>query len=133
MSLLLEVVTPERLVLSQEVEEVVAPGEFGQFGVLPGHRPFFTTLTIGELMYRVDGRENYMAISGGFAEVLPDRVTVLADTAELAAEIDVERARRAKERAEERLKDLVPLDPEYPVVLAALKRALTRLKVAETV
>ena len=133
MSLLLEVVTPERLVLSQEVEEVVAPGEFGQFGVLPGHRPFFTTLTIGELMYRVDGRENYMAISGGFAEVLPDRVTVLADTAELAAEIDVERARWAKERAEERLKDLVPLDPEYPVVLAALKRALTRLKVAETV
>jgi len=130
-ALLLEVVTPERLVLSQEVEEVVAPGREGQFGVLPGHRPFFTILTIGELMYRVKGKEHYMALSGGFAEVLPDRVIVLAETAELASEIDVERAKKAKERAEERLKELVPMDPGYAAVVAALKRALTRLKVAE--
>lgn len=131
MALLLEVVTPERLVLSQEVEEVVAPGELGQFGVLPGHRPFFTSLAIGELVYRSGGEEHHIAVSGGFAEVLPDRVIILAETAELASEIDVERAQRAKKRAEERLKNLSPADPEYAVAQAALKRAVTRLKVAE--
>jgi len=128
--LLLEVVTPEKLLLSEEVEEVTAPGREGEFGVLPGHTPFFTLLKVGEVMYRSGGKENYLAVSGGFAEVLPERVTILAEAAELAHEIDVERAKRAKERAEERLKELAPLDVEYAQALSALERALTRLKVA---
>ena len=123
-------VTPERLLLSEEVEEVTAPGREGEFGVLPGHTPFFTLLKVGEVMYRSGGKENYLAVSGGFAEVLPERVTILAEAAELAHEIDVERAKRAKERAEERLKELAPLDVEYAQALSALERALTRLKVA---
>ncbi|RLA84833.1 MAG: F0F1 ATP synthase subunit epsilon [Deltaproteobacteria bacterium] len=131
MAILLEVVTPERLVLSEEVEEVTAPGYEGEFGVLPGHTPFLVLLRTGEVMYRINGHENWMAISGGVAEVLPERVIILAEAAELAREIDVERAQRAKNEAEEKLKGLSPLDPEYATAQAALERALTRLRVAE--
>jgi F-type H+-transporting ATPase subunit epsilon len=127
---LLEVVTPSRLVLSREVEEITAPGAEGEFGVLPGHTPFFTTLKIGEVMYRADKAQEHMAVTWGFVEVLADRVTILAEAAELSPEIDVERARRAKERAEKELKQLTPEDKEFYASMAALERAMNRLSVA---
>jgi F-type H+-transporting ATPase subunit epsilon len=127
---LLEVVTPLRLVLSREVEEITAPGAEGEFGVLSGHTPFFTTLKIGEVMYRADKAQQHMAVTWGFVEVLPERVTILAEAAELSPEIDVERARRAKERAEKELKQLTPEDKEFYASMAALERAMNRLSVA---
>jgi F-type H+-transporting ATPase subunit epsilon len=127
---LLEVVTPHRLVLSQEVEEMTAPGVEGEFGVLPGHIPFFTTLKVGELAYRAGKEEGHMAVAWGFAEVLSDRVTILAEAAELAPEIDVERAKRAKERAEKRLKQLSPEEKEFYSSMAALERAMNRIAVS---
>lgn len=127
---LMEVVTPYRLVLSQEVEEITAPGAEGEFGVLPGHTPFFTTLQIGEVMYRSGKEERHMAVTWGFVEVLPDRVTILAEAAELPPEIDQERAKRARERAEKRLKQLSPEEREYYYSVAALERAMNRLTVA---
>lgn len=127
---LLEVVSPQRLVLSQEVEEITAPGAEGEFGVLPGHTPFFTTLKIGEVMYRAGKEEKHMAVTWGFVEVLHDRVTILAEAAELPQEIDQERAKRAKERAEKRLKQFSPEDMEYYYSVAALERAMNRLSVA---
>jgi len=127
----LEVVTPERLVLSEEVDIVAAPGVLGEFGVLAGHIPFLSTLRPGEVRYTKEGKTRYLAVSQGFAEVQPDKVTILAETAELAREIDVDRAKRARERAEERLR-LVKADAlEYAQAEAALKRAVARLKVAE--
>jgi F-type H+-transporting ATPase subunit epsilon len=127
---LLEVVTPYRLVLSQEVEEMTAPGVKGEFGVLPGHTPFFTTLKIGEVMYRAGKEQGHMAVTWGFVEVLHDRVTILAEAAELSPEIDVERAKLAKERAEKSLKHLSSEDTEYYTCMAALERAMNRLSVA---
>ncbi|UCC66355.1 MAG: F0F1 ATP synthase subunit epsilon [Deltaproteobacteria bacterium] len=129
-SFLLEVVTPNRLVLSQEVEEITAPGVEGEFGVLPGHTPFFSNLKVGEVMYRPEKEQKYMAVTWGFVEVLPDRVTILADAAELEQEIDVERAQRAKDRAEERLKHLSPEDREFYSAMGALERAINRLTIA---
>lgn len=129
--ILLELVTPERLVLREWVDEIVAPGYEGEFGVLPGHTPYLVSLSVGRLSYR-KGKEIYnCAMSGGFAEVLQDRVIVLAETAEMASEIDVERARRAYERAEKRLKEITLDDEEYAHVLAAWKRALTRIELGE--
>jgi len=128
--ILLEVVTPEKKVLSEQVEIVVAPGEEGEFGVLPNHIPFLTKLKVGELRFKVGGATRHAAIMGGYAEVLPDRVTVLATAAEEATEIDVIRARAARERAERRLaeaKDRL----EFVRAQAALQRAIARLKVAE--
>jgi F-type H+-transporting ATPase subunit epsilon len=127
---LLEVVTPHRLVLSEKVVEMTAPGVEGEFGVLPGHTPFFTTLKVGELVYRAGKEEGHMAVTWGFAEVLADRVTILAEAAELAPEIDVERAKRARERAEKRLKQLSPEDREFYSSMGALERAMNRLTVA---
>jgi F-type H+-transporting ATPase subunit epsilon len=127
---LLEVVTPHRLVLSQEVEEMTAPGVEGEFGVLPGHTPFFTTLKVGELVYRTGKEEGHMAVTWGFVEVLSDRVTILAEAAELALEIDVERAKKARERAEKQLKQLSPEDKEFYSSMAALERAMNRLAVS---
>jgi F-type H+-transporting ATPase subunit epsilon len=127
---LLEVVSPYRLVLSQEVEELTAPGAEGEFGVLPGHTPFFTTLKIGEIMYRAGKEPRHMAVAWGFVEVLNDRVTILAEAAELSPEIDVERAKRAKERAEKNLKQVSSEDKEYYTFAAALERAMNRLTVA---
>jgi F-type H+-transporting ATPase subunit epsilon len=129
--MLLEVVTPERLLLSEEVEEVIAPGEFGQFGVLPGHRPFVATLSVGELCFRKGEREKSIAIGEGFAEVLPDRVTVLVEWAFFGEEIDPQEAKAQKEEAEKRLKELVPLDPQYEEVLRRLKEATVKLEVFE--
>jgi len=101
--LLLEVVTPDRLVLSTEADVVVCPGIEGQFGVLIGHIPFLSVLDIGEMYYRSANKTEYLAVAGGFAEVTGTKVTIVAEAAELGKEIDVERARRAMERAQRRL------------------------------
>lgn len=126
----LEVVTPDKMLLSEDVDIVVATGVEGEFGVLNNHIPFLTTLQEGELRYRVGNTLNYMAVSGGFAEVLPDRVSILAESAEIAREIDVDRAQKARERAEQRLAQAKAEDIDFIRTEAALKRALVRLKVA---
>ncbi|TRZ98991.1 MAG: F0F1 ATP synthase subunit epsilon [Deltaproteobacteria bacterium] len=123
----LELVTPERLVLSEEVDEVVAPGHEGEFGVLPGHTQFLATLNIGVMWYRKGSGINKLALGGGFAEVTHDRVVVMADTAERADEIDLERAQRARDRAEARLKELTMDDETHEKARAALNRALVRM------
>jgi F-type H+-transporting ATPase subunit epsilon len=123
----LELVTPERLLLSSEVDEVVAPGYEGEFGVLPGHTQFLSILNIGVLWYRKEGAVKKVALGGGFAEVTHDRMVVLADTAERSDEIDLERARRARERAEARLKELTTDDETHAKAEAALQRALVRM------
>lgn len=123
----LELVTPERLVLSEEVDEVVLPGYEGEFGVLPGHTQFLAILNIGMLWYRKGSAVTRIALGGGFAEVTHDRVVVMADTAERAEEIDVERAQRARDRAEARLKELSMDDETYIKAHAALQRALVRM------
>ena len=129
-----ELATPTRLVVSSEVDEVVAPGTEGYFGVLPGHAAFLTTLGAGELTYRHGREEQYLAVIGGFAEVSGERVIVLAEGAERPEEIDRERAERARKRAEQRLAGKSPTtaseEIDYTRALAALTRALTRLQVA---
>jgi F-type H+-transporting ATPase subunit epsilon len=130
--ILFEVVTPERQVLSVEVDEISAPGALGYFGVLPGHTPFLTTLGLGEVGYRIGNQWEYLAITWGYAEVLPNKVTILTQTAEMAEEIDLERAERAKRRAEERLHEWTTTGAEVDFERAstALQRALIRLQVA---
>ena len=125
-----ELATPNRLVVSEDVEEVVAPGLQGYFGVLPGHVPFLTSLQSGEVAYRVGRTEQYLAVSGGFAEVQGDRVTILAERAERPEEIDRERALRARQRAERRLQGKTQEEIDYTRALAAFSRALARLQVA---
>lgn len=126
----LELATPTRLLVSEEVDEVVAPGALGYFGVLPGHAPFLTTLGVGEVIYRQGGREHYLAVTGGFAEVGPERVIVLTETAERPEEIDVERARAALERADGRLAGRAREEIDYERALRARTRAATRIQVA---
>jgi F-type H+-transporting ATPase subunit epsilon len=131
-TLRLNVVTPSRSVVSEEITELVAPGSEGYFGVLPGHLPFLTTLKMGELTYWRGREEHHLAISRGYAEVRGDTVSILADAAERAEEIDVERAERARERAEARLREWAAGKEEIDAVRAeaALYRALARLEVA---
>jgi F-type H+-transporting ATPase subunit epsilon len=130
-TLRLEIVTVEGVVFSDDVSIVVAPGSEGQLGLLPHHAPLISELVPGELMVRKDGEEIYLAVSGGFIEVLSDKVTVLADSAERAEDIDIARAQEARKRAEERLKSLGQgVDPARAE--AALRRSIARLKVAET-
>jgi len=124
-------VTPARELLDLEVEEVYAPGVLGQFGVLPLHANFLTALEPGELRYRANGKDHYLAVSGGVCEVLDDVVTVLADAAEPAAEIDVARAREAEQRALARVDSVEPESPEGIEVRAALARAQNRIQVAQ--
>jgi len=126
---LLEIVTPQRLLLSEQVSEVMAPGTQGYFGVLPGHIPFVTNLTIGELTYRKGGEERHLAIIWGYAEVLPDRMIILAEEAQRPEEIDVARAEAARERALERLRKGEP-GTNLERADLALRRALVRLQVA---
>jgi F-type H+-transporting ATPase subunit epsilon len=126
----LEIVTPARLLISEDVEEVTIPGSEGYLGVLPGHLPLLTTLGVGVLSYKASGRKYEMAVSGGFAEVLGDRVIVLAETVERPDEIDVERAREAKQKAEKLLMSKEQIDVE--AAMASLLKATTRLKVAES-
>ncbi|MGD0399939.1 MAG: F0F1 ATP synthase subunit epsilon [Syntrophobacteraceae bacterium] len=128
--ILLEIVTPERKVLSEMVDIVVAPGELGEFGVLPGHIPFLCKLKVGELRYRVGAAYLHVAIMGGYAEVLNNQVTILAPAAEAAVEIDVIRARAARERAERRIAE-VREKFDFARAQAALQRAMARLKVSE--
>ena len=128
--ILLEVVTPEKLLLSQQVDEVIAPGSEGEFGVLPGHCHFLTTLRIGELRYRVGDLTNHMAVLWGYAEVTPTKVTILAEIAEKAEDIDVERAQAAFEKAEQRLK-VGGLPSEVKEAEISLEKARLRKKIAE--
>jgi F-type H+-transporting ATPase subunit epsilon len=132
-SLKLDIVTAERVVYSEDVDAVIAPGVEGQLGILPHHAPLMTMLQAGELVARKGGQEEIMAISGGFLEVRPDRVIVLADQAERAEEIDMARAEAAKKRAEERLRDRKVAGLDESRAEAALRRALTRLSVAEKI
>jgi F-type H+-transporting ATPase subunit epsilon len=127
----LEVVTPDRLVLSESVDIVMAIGSLGEFGILPNHVPFLTPLMAGELRYRKDNKLDYLVVTGGFAEVSQNKVTVLAEAAERAREIDLDRAKRAKERAEKRMALAKSEAVDYIRAEAALRRALLRLKVAE--
>ena len=125
----LEIVTPDRALIRAEVDEIQVPGSEGYLGILPGHTPLLSTLTVGELWYRIGATTHHLAIAGGFVEVLPDRVTILADIAERAEEIDVARAQAAKKRAEERLaRPAVDMDVERARI--ALLRSLIRLQVA---
>jgi len=128
--LLLEVVTPDRLVLSTEADVVVCPGVEGQFGVLVGHIPFLSALDIGEMYYRKGGQTEYLAVSGGFAEVTGEKVTIVAESAEKGREIDVERAKRAQERAEKRLAAAKTEEIDWARAEAAMRRSLMRVKVA---
>jgi F-type H+-transporting ATPase subunit epsilon len=127
--LTLEVVTPERLLVSEQVDEVQLPGSEGYFGVLPGHTPLLATLQVGELWYRRGPEKHYLAVAFGFAEVLPDRVTVLAQLAERPEDIDVPRAEAARKRAEERItRPQAEIDFERARI--ALMKSLIRLQVA---
>jgi F-type H+-transporting ATPase subunit epsilon len=127
----LEVVTPDRLVFSEAVDIVMAIGSLGEFGILANHVPFLSPLLAGELRYRKDNQLDYMVVTGGFVEVSQNKVTVLAEAAERAREIDLDRAKRAKERAEKRLALAKSEAIDYIRAEAALRRALLRLKVAE--
>ncbi len=126
----LEIVTAERMVYSDEVSAVVAWGVEGQLGILPHHAPLMTMLQPGDLLIRKDKEEEYFAISGGFLEVRPDKVIILADACERADEINIARAEEAKRRAQETMK-AAPLSVEAAAAEAALRRSLARLKVAE--
>jgi len=126
----LELVTPYRHVLSQEVDEVTAPGTLGEFGVLPGHTPLLTTLKIGELTYKQGQEVFHVAVNWGYVEVEDDVVTVLVTTAEPADQIDLARAQAALGRAQEALKKLSPEDKDFKVMETALERALIRVQVA---
>jgi F-type H+-transporting ATPase subunit epsilon len=126
----LRLVTPSRLLLDEEVDEVTAPGVLGEFGVLPNHIAFLTLLAPGELSYKRGAERTRLAIGGGYAEVLDNVMTVLADAAEFAGEIDVGRAERAKQQAEKKIAALGPEDKQFAACEAALKRALVRLEVA---
>jgi len=129
--ILLDIVTAERMVYSDNVDMVIAPGFEGQLGILPHHTPLMTILLPGELRVKKGDEEVSLAISGGFLEVRPDRVVVLADSAERAEEIDVERAEEARKRARERLSQELELGIDGARAEAALRRSLARLRVAE--
>ena len=131
MSIQLEIVTPERLAFSDEVDSVVLPGSEGELGVLPHHAPLVSTLGIGELRIRKGGNEELFAIAGGFLQVRPDKVVVMAETADLAAEIDLEKARQAREEAERALETGYQEGADLAAARAALQQALLRIRVAE--
>jgi F-type H+-transporting ATPase subunit epsilon len=125
----LEIVTPEKLVVKDQAEEMQIPGKNGYLGILPGHAPLITELAVGQISYRNGSETHYLCVAWGFAEVLPDKVTILAETAERGEDVDCQRAQKAKERAEQRL---ASNDPQVDVPRAqnALARANTRLEAA---
>jgi F-type H+-transporting ATPase subunit epsilon len=129
-TILLEVVTPEHLLLSRQVDEVIAPGSEGEFGVLPGHAPFITTLRIGELRYKIGETWSYMSVLWGYAEVNPSKVTVLAEIAEKAEDIDVERATQKVAEAEQRLQ-VGGLPSDLKEAQISLEKARLRKRIAE--
>jgi F-type H+-transporting ATPase subunit epsilon len=129
----LEVVTPDKSVVSEDVQIVVGPGALGEFGILRGHTPFLTTLNMGTVRYKeADGAEREIFISGGFAEALPDRVTILAESAERRRDIDIDRARSALARAQKRFEDAQKERIDYARAKASLDRALHRIKTASS-
>ena len=125
----LEIVTPEKKVVDTPAEEMQIPGKNGYLGILPGHAPLITELAVGEITYRENATEQRLAVAWGFAEVLPNKVTILAETAERPSEIDVERARKSKQRAQERLTS-GDINVDVDRALNALQKAETRLEVA---
>ena len=125
----LEIVTPDRMIVSDTAQEIQIPGKSGYLGILPGHAPLITEIAVGEITYRSGNETKHIAVAWGFAEVLPEKVTILAETAERAADIDVARAEQAKQRAEARLKQ-GGADLDYRREEDALKRAQTRIDVA---
>jgi F-type H+-transporting ATPase subunit epsilon len=131
-SIELQIVTPDRLVLREQVDEIEIPGTDGYFGVLPGHTPLLASLAVGEMWYRKGQEKTYVSIAFGFAEVLPDRVTILARLAERAEEIDVERAQAALARAEERLARQKS-EVDYERARMALLKSITRLQVSSRI
>jgi F-type H+-transporting ATPase subunit epsilon len=127
-----DIVTAERLVFSEDADIVIVPGIEGEMGILPHHAPLMTMIKPGEILVRKGAEEYYLAISGGFLEVKPDHVTILADAAERADEFDIARAEAAKKRAEEKLSGRATVaEADYANAEAALRRALARLRVAE--
>jgi F-type H+-transporting ATPase subunit epsilon len=128
----LQIVTPDRLVVHEQVDEVQIPGSEGYFGVLPGHTPLLASLAVGELWYRKGTEKIYLSLAFGFAEVLPDRVTILAQLAERADEIDVERAEAALKRAEDRL-TRPKSDIDYERACIALTKSFSRLQVSSRI
>jgi F-type H+-transporting ATPase subunit epsilon len=127
----LQIVTPERMLVREPVDEVQIPGANGYFGVLPGHTPLLASLAVGELWYRKGQQKTYLSIIYGFAEVLPDRVTILAQLAEHPEDIDIERAEAARRRAAERLDQKADVD--YERARRALTKSLTRLQVSSRI
>lgn len=127
----LEVVTPQRILISQDVESVVAPGSLGEFGVMEGHVPFLSGIVPGELRFTAGGKTERFAVSSGFAEVSEDKVSILVDAAERAQDVDLERARKALDRAKERLAKRGAEDLDFIRAEAALRRAMARIKVGE--
>lgn len=129
----LEIVTPEKKVVSEAAQIVMAPGSQGEFGVLAGHTPFMTSLKVGAVRYEdINGKERVVFVSGGFAEALPDKVTILADAAERRVDINLERAKAAKTRAEERLAKEADENVNYTRARAALMRSIMRIQLAES-
>jgi F-type H+-transporting ATPase subunit epsilon len=126
----LEIVTPEKKIVETSAEEIQIPGKNGYLGVLPGHAPLITELSVGEITFSAGGKEEHLAVAWGFAEVLPDKVTILAESAERPSEIDAARAREAKVRAEQRLAS-GNTEVDVDRALDALHRAETRIQVAE--
>ncbi len=131
MPLQLEIVTPERLVISDEVDEVVVPGSEGELGILPHHAPLVSTLGAGELRMKKGGEWEYFAVMGGFVQVRPDKVVVLAETADMASEIDLERAQQARQEAERALEQGSKEPADLAAAQAALQQALLQIRVAE--
>jgi F-type H+-transporting ATPase subunit epsilon len=129
--LLLEIVTPERMAFSGDVEEVTIPGTEGEFGVLKGHETLLSSIEVGELSFTVGNKKQYFAVNSGYTEVTANKVTVLVETAESAEMINKERAMRAKERAEEKISKLSKDDLEFEMISIALQRAINRISVAE--
>lgn len=126
----LEMVTPYKRVLTEEVDEITASGFVGELGILPGHTPLLTTLKVGELSYKKDNKQFFVAVNWGYLEVEEDTVTVLVDTAEKSDDIDLARAKAALGRAEDALKTMPHEDKKYTIMEAALQRALIRIQVA---
>ena len=126
----LQIVTPERLIVREQVDEVQIPGTEGYFGVLPGHTPLLASLSVGEMWYRKGQEKSYLAIAGGFAEVLPDRVIALAEGAYLADEIDAASADRERLEAEKELARLASNDPEFAATEAKLQESVAKLQIA---
>ena len=129
--LMLEIVTPEKMIFSGKIEEVTIPGAEGEFGVLRGHEAFLSSVDIGELYFIKEGKKTYYSVNTGYAEVTASKVTILIETAERSDHIDRNRALKAKDHAEARLAQIAKDDVEYEKIRAALARAIVRLSVAE--